>query len=132
MRQMTTKTIQDYTEKKTNEIISSFPRKTIEVYFDGLCQPYNPGGTACYSFIIKNDKDTIDSEYGLAAYDSTNNVAEYTGIIKALEWLLANNYENANIITRGDSLLVINQIERNFKVKAPTITPLYHKAMSLI
>jgi hypothetical protein len=58
---MTTKTIQDYTEKKTNEIISYFPRKTIEVYFDGLCQPYNPGGTACYSFIIKNDKDTIDS-----------------------------------------------------------------------
>ncbi|MFL6410131.1 MAG: ribonuclease HI family protein, partial [Nitrososphaeraceae archaeon] len=58
--------------------------------------------------------------------------AEYTGIIKALEWLLAKNYENANIIIRGDSLLVINQIERNYKVKAPTITPLYHKAMSLI
>jgi ribonuclease HI len=29
-------------------------------------------------------------------------------------------------------LLVINQIERNFKVKAPTIIPLYHKVMSLI
>jgi ribonuclease HI len=29
-------------------------------------------------------------------------------------------------------LLVINQIERNFKVKAPTIIPLYCKVMSLI
>jgi ribonuclease HI len=77
-------------------------------------------------------KNTIHSEYGLVARNSTNNVAEYTGIIKALEWLLANNYENESIIIRGDSLLVINQIERNFKVKAPTIIPLYHKVMSLI
>jgi ribonuclease HI len=71
-------------------------------------------------------------EHGLAAYDSTNNAAEYTGIIKALECLLENNFENENIIIRGDSLLVINQIERNFKVKAPTIIPLYHKVMPLI
>jgi ribonuclease HI len=104
----------------------------IHVYFDGLCQPYNPEGTACYAFIIKNEENTIYSDYGLAAHDSTNNnVAEYTGITKALEWLFANNYENKNIVIKGDSL-VINQIERNFKVKAPTIIPLYHKAMSLI
>ena len=24
----------------------------IQVYFDGLCQPYNPGGIACYAFVI--------------------------------------------------------------------------------
>jgi ribonuclease HI len=93
-----------------------------------LCQPCNPGGTA---FIIKNEEgNTIHSGYGLAARNSTNNVAEYTGIIKALEWLLANNYENENIVIKGDSLLVINQIERNFK--APNIIPLYRKAMSII
>jgi ribonuclease HI len=97
-----------------------------------LCQPCNPGRTACYAFIVKDKENTIQREYGRAAYDSTNNVAEYTAIIKALEWLFANNYENENIIIRGDSRLVINQIKGEFKIKATKIIPLYHKAMSLI
>lgn len=92
--------------------------------------PLTPGGTACYSFIIKKEEKTIRSEYGLAAINSTNNVAEYTAMIKALEWLHDNNYENKKILIKGDSLLVINQIERNFKVRAPNIIPLYHKAIS--
>ena len=104
----------------------------IQVYFDGLCQPVNPGGTACFAFIIKNGHNTIHSEYGLAAHNSTNNVAEYTALIRALEWLLASNYENEKIVVSGDSQLVIRQIERNFKVKAATIIPLYRKAISLI
>ena len=77
----------------------------IQVYFDGLCQPYNPGGIACYAFVILAKKEHEQkqqqyySEYGLAAEpfsdSATNNVAEYTGIIKALEWLLKkNNYNN--------------------------------------
>jgi ribonuclease HI len=128
---MTTKiaTLEDYID---NKIIHSSPRTTIEVYFDGLCQPVNPGGTACFAFIIKNGHNTIHSEYGLAAHNSTNNVAEYTALIRALEWLLANNYENKKILVRGDSQLVIRQIEGNFKVKAPNIIPLYRKVMSLI
>src|SRR5919197_4927460 len=95
-----------------------------------LCQPCNPGGTA---FIIKNEEgNTIHSGYGLAARNSTNNVAEYTGIIKALEWLLANNFTNEKIIVRGDSQLVINQVKRKYEVYAQNIVPLYQKAMSLI
>jgi ribonuclease HI len=127
-------TLDDYNNKNDRAASSRLlpPRTNIEVYFDGLCQPCNPGGIACYAFIIKKERNTIHSGYGLSANNNTNNVAEYTGIIKSLEWLLANNYENESIIIRGDSLLVINQIERNFKVKAPTIIPLYHKAMSLI
>ena len=82
-----------------------------------MCQPCNPGGTACYAFIVKDEENIIYSEYGLAAYDSTNNVAE---------WLIANNYEDENIIIRGDSRLVISQIKGQFKVKAPNIIPLYH------
>jgi ribonuclease HI len=89
-------------------------------------------GVACYAFIIKKEENTIHREYGLAACDSTNNVAEYTAIIKALEWLLTNNYEDEKIIIRGDSQLVINQIKREFKVKAPKIIPLYRKLTSLI
>jgi ribonuclease HI len=72
----------------------------------------------CYAFIIKKEENTIHSEYELATHSSTNNLAEYAGIIKALEWLITNNYENENIIVRGDSQLVVSQIQRQFKVKA--------------
>ena len=95
-------------------------RKQIHVYFDGLCQPVNSGGIACFGFIIKNGANIIHREYGRAANNSTNNVAEYTGVIKALEWLIANNYQNESIVINGDSQLVIQQIKRNFKVKAPS------------
>jgi ribonuclease HI len=119
-------TLEDYID---NKIIHSSRRTTIEVYFDGLC---HPRGIACFGFIIKNGANTIHREYGLAENNSTNNAAEYTGIIKALEWLIANNYQNESIVINGDSQLVIQQIKRNFRVKAPTIIPLYHKAVSLV
>ncbi len=114
-------------ELDLNSEIPKPPSTTnIQVYFDGLCQPVNPGGIACFAFIIKNRENTIHS------HNSTNNVAEYTAVIRALEWLLANNYQKEKIIVRGDSQLVIRQIERKFKVKAPNIIPLYHNVMSLI
>jgi ribonuclease HI len=115
-----------------------------QVYFDGLCQPYNPGGIACYAFVILTKKGHEQkqrqsyNEYGLAVEpfgdNSTNNVAEYTGIIKALEWMLEkNNYNNnQKIIIRGDSQLVINQIKGKYKVRALKIIPLYQKVKSLL
>ena len=122
-------TLENYID---NEIIDSSPRKMVEVYFDGLCQPCNPGGTACYAFIVKNGDHTIHTKSGLAADNSTNNVGEYTGLIRALQWLLENDYQNENIVIKGDSQLVIQQIKRKFKVKASNIIPLYHNAISLI
>ncbi len=116
----------------------------IEVYFDGLCQPYNPGGIACYAFVIRKSRcddkvvegQTIHSNYRLAAEpftdDASNNVAEYTGVIKALEWLSQTNNYDAKILVRGDSKLVIYQIKGKYKVKAPRIVPLYQTIMSLI
>jgi ribonuclease HI len=112
----------------------------IQVYFDGLCQPYNPGGIACYAFLILTKKGQGQqqeyNEYGLAAEpfsdNATNNVAEYTGIIRALEWLLEYNYSDQKIIIRGDSQLVINQIKGKYKVKAVKIIPLYQKVKSIL
>jgi ribonuclease HI len=104
----------------------------IQVYFDGRCQPCNPGGVACYAFIVKNRDYTIYKKYGRGGNNSTNNVAEYTGIIETLQWLLANNYENENILVRGDSLLVINQVKGKYEVSSPNLVPLYHQVRSLV
>lgn len=106
----------------------------IEVFFDGLCQPVNPGGIACYAFLIRHNGKIIHSEYGLAAkpysQDSTNNVAEYTALIKALEWLVQNKVHELIRIS-SDSKLVVSQINGDYKVKSKRIVPLHRQAMAL-
>lgn len=107
----------------------------IEVYFDGLCQPINPGGISCYAFIVKSDGMTIYSEYGVAgepfSENSTNNVAEYTALAKALQWLLANNYSSQKVEVKTDSQLVVNQLTGDYKVKARRIMSLYKEVLFL-
>ena len=107
----------------------------IQVYFDGLCQPMNPGGVACYAFIIKSQDKVLYKEKGIAAdpfsKEATNNVAEYTALLKALDWLISNKKEGQPVRVRGDSNLVISQISGKFKVKAKVLIPLFQKAAFL-
>jgi ribonuclease HI len=107
----------------------------IEVYFDGLCQPINPGGISCYAFIVRSDGTTIYTEYGVAgepfSENSTNNVAEYTALAKALQWLLANNYSSQKVEVKTDSQLVVNQLAGDYKVKARRIMSLYKEVLFL-
>lgn len=108
----------------------------IEVYFDGLCQPINPGGIPCYAFIVKGDGKTIYSDYGIAgepfSNDSTNNVAEYTALVKALEWLLANNLGSSRVEIMSDSQLIVNQLAGDYKVKAKRMISLYKQVLRLM
>ena len=105
----------------------------IEAYFDGLCDP-NPGGVATYGFVVKRDGKKIHEGHGLAVApktpQATNNVAEYTGLIKALEWL-AEQKVKGPIVVRGDSDLVIKQIRGEYKVKSGLLAPLHRRAGEL-
>jgi ribonuclease HI len=105
----------------------------IEAYFDGLCDP-NPGGVATYGFLIKRDGKKVDEGHGLAGTprtpQATNNVAEYTGLIKALEWLMAHKIKEP-ITIRGDSDLVIRQVKGEYKVKSGLLAPLHAKVKEL-
>jgi ribonuclease HI len=107
----------------------------IEIYFDGLCQPINPGGLACYAFVVKSDGKTIYNDYGVVgepfSNDSTNNVAEYTALAKALEWLVANNLVADKVEIKSDSQLIVNHLSGSYKVKAKRIIPLYHRVLLL-
>lgn len=107
----------------------------IEVYFDGLCQPVNPGGIACYAFVVKSNGKTIHSEYGIAgepfSTDATNNVAEYTALIKAFEWLVANNFASSTVKILGDSEFVVNQQNGKYRVRSKRIVPLFRKVLLL-
>lgn len=93
----------------------------VEIFFDGLCEPVNPGGIACYGFIIKQNGIVLHTESGVIGNGKrmTNNVAEYTGLKKAAEWLVENHIEG-NIIIKGDSQLVINQMNGSWSINSST------------
>jgi probable phosphoglycerate mutase len=61
---------------------------------------------------------------------STNNVAEYHGLIAALQWAVENNV--ARLTVKGDSLLIIEQMRGNYKVKNEGLKPLHLQARMLV
>ena len=100
----------------------------ITAYFDGGSRS-NPG-PAGYGVFIVDDQGTMLAELHGALGVATNNVAEYRGLIAALEWAIANDI--TAITVKGDSLLIVEQMRGNYKVKNEGLKPLYHQARMLV
>ena len=111
----------------------------IEVWVDGLCMPINPGGTACFAYVIKKNGETIDKDYGIigTGRGMTNNVGEYTALVRALEKIRSLKLHKEETIVRSDSRLIAYGMGkdpttgRGWRIKAPLILPLYAKAKRL-
>ena len=98
-----------------------------EIYCDGASRS-NPGD-ASIGVSINKDKveiDTIKKKIGI----NTNNVAEYLGLIAALEYCVANKVNNVRIFL--DSLLVVQQVNMEYKVKSKKLQSHYEKSLKLI
>lgn len=93
----------------------------ITVYFDGFCSK-NPGGIATYGVIIHKDGRIIRIALDVIGEgpNMTNNVAEFYGLWKSIEWLTKKNLINEELKIKGDSQLVINQISGAWAVKSET------------
>lgn len=104
------------------------------IYCDGLCEPYNPGGTATYGFVIYQDDKKMKEGWGVigTGRGMTNNIAEYTAGIKAIEWMLSNGYMNDKMTLKSDSQLLIYQLAGSYAVRSPRIRPLYNQLCSLL
>lgn len=88
----------------------------IRIYFDGACEPVNPGGTAAYGFVIKGeDGRNIVARSAVVGRGKgmTNNVAEYSGLIAALRELRTFN-EKERVEILGDSKLVVEMVGRRW------------------
>ncbi len=106
----------------------------IEVWIDGLCEPVIPAHarTACFGYVIKKDGKVVDEGSGVIGEGQkmTNNVAEYSALIRALERVRRSGLDE-RVVVRSDSRLVVNQMMGKWRVKAPNIMPLYRKAVAL-
>jgi ribonuclease HI len=101
--------------------------------FDGSCDP-NPGGICTYGFVVRRDGALLHQGRGLAAPrgpGATNNVAEYTGCLRALEWLDAQGLREG-VVLRGDSELVVRQLSGIYRVKSALLAPLHAAASALM
>lgn len=95
----------------------------IEIFFDGLCEPFNPSGTACYGFIVYQHSHIIHTGEGVVGEGKgmTNNVAEFSALLNALEWLKTSKIPiDFDIVIKGDSQLVIQQVSGSWKIKSAT------------
>jgi ribonuclease HI len=100
----------------------------ITAYFDGGSRG-NPGPAGWGAYIVKDD-GTVLAELSGALGVATNNVAEYTGLIAALQWAADNDV--TAMAVKGDSLLIVEQMRGNYKVKNEGLKPLHMKARMLV
>ena len=104
----------------------------LNIYTDGGSRG-NPGISG-YGLVIYEDKQKILYQEGKFLGVKTNNEAEYSGIIAALEWVKKNktNYNITQLNFFADSQLMIRQLQGLYKVKAPTLLPLYAQVQQLL
>jgi ribonuclease HI len=94
-------------------------------YFDGACEPFNPGGLATGGWVIPDR-----GEKGCAAYckgdGATSNVAEYSAAIDCLRAIYSIGWRG-RVLLHGDSMLVVKQFSGEWQCKADHLRALRDK-----
>lgn len=90
----------------------------------------NPGPAGSGAVVIDSATGEILVEIARFIGVATNNVAEYVGLISALEWV-NENQPSAEVLVRMDSKLVIEQMSGNWKIKHPDMQQLAIRANHL-
>lgn len=97
-----------------------------QLYCDGASRG-NPGDAGIGCLIVLDNKRIEISEY---IGKTTNNVAEYTALIKGLQEALKHEVEEIEIFS--DSELLVYQINGIYKVRNKKLIPLYEKVKELL
>lgn len=88
----------------------------------------NPG-PAAYGVVIRNAQGQVLAEWGEHLGVQTNNVAEYSGLVAALEYAAREKYPSLKVLS--DSELLVRQMRGEYKVKNPALKELYDRAQAL-
>ena len=97
------------------------------LYTDGGARG-NPG-PAAYGYVLEAEDGTVLAAEGRSIGIATNNVAEYRGLLAALGWATSHCCRRVHI--RSDSLLLVQQMLGNYKVRNAGLAPLHADARRL-
>src|SRR5438270_1360349 len=96
------------------------------IHTDGAARG-NPG-PAAFAYVIEQ-QGSPDLEVKGCLGDTTNNIAEYTAVVRALDH--ARQLGARRVVLLSDSELMVNQMTGKYKVKNEGLRPLYQKARDL-
>jgi ribonuclease HI len=88
----------------------------------------NPG-PAAYGVVIRDGKGEIVARLKKYIGQNTNNVAEYFGLIAALDYAQAHGVRALRV--ESDSELLVKQMRGQYKVKSGDLRPLYERARKM-
>lgn len=101
----------------------------IKIYIDGASRS-NPGPAACAA-VFKNEKEKVIKEYAKFLGIKTNNVAEYEGLIlalnKAKQLFGKEKIKKIQFEIYSDSQLLVNQLNGNYKIENKELQNLFIK-----
>jgi ribonuclease HI len=98
------------------------------LYTDGAARG-NPGPAGAGAYICTPDGEAV-AELTEYLGETTNNVAEYRGLLLGLKKLLELGAQEVDI--RADSELMVKQLKGEYRVKHPNLVPLYREAVDLL
>lgn len=99
---------------------------TVIINIDGAARG-NPG-PAAFAYLIRRNGETVARQKGRLG-SATNNVAEYTALVRALERAIELKAED--VLIRSDSELLVRQMNGQYRVKNDKLLPLYEQANDL-
>lgn len=98
----------------------------VTIYTDGAARG-NPGPSAS-GYMIYDSKEELLAGHSEYNGVKTNNFAEYSAVLHALEWCAENlDAKSMEIDLYSDSELVVKQLNGHYKIKAPHIKELNEK-----
>jgi ribonuclease HI len=106
----------------------SKPPSPIIAFTDGGARG-NPG-PAAYGVVFQSSDGKVVAERSKYLGETTNNEAEYRGLLAALEYALAHHVQSLKVFS--DSELMVRQILKQYKVKSGGLKPLYDCAVEMI
>lgn len=112
---------------------------SLMLFFDGSCEPSNPGGYACWAWLARSPKgNRLREAYGCLGQGEgmSNNKAEYEAVIQALTYTCTKAQMLAEremgVTVYGDSQLVIRQILGEYRARQPHLMELRGEVLALV
>lgn len=103
----------------------------VDVYTDGGARG-NPGPSAS-GVVVFSDQGNVIYKSGRFLGSLTNNQAEYQAILDALTWAMLNQDKSIqHFHFHLDSLLIVKQLNQEYKVKTPHLKPLHQLATQFV